>query len=165
MPAISGAVGDAIAIYPEVVPATPFGARRVVRWALNNPGLLGGETRFADDEMVRVQPRPHRHRQPGDRRRHRPAPRPQFRASSTRASFIRGRAGEERGLHLYSAAARIGARFPLSSIQPLVELEHAMPTPLRSGRSSAAPDPIPTITPATSLREAASFWVRGARGR
>jgi len=53
-PPFRGDVGDAIAIYPEVVAGNPFGARRVVRWALNNPGLLGGEPHFADDEMVFV---------------------------------------------------------------------------------------------------------------
>ena len=53
-PPFPGAIGDAIAIYPEVVTGNPFGARRVVRWALNNPGLLGGEPRFADDELVFV---------------------------------------------------------------------------------------------------------------
>ena len=49
-----GPVGDSIVVYPEIVTGNPLGARRVVRWALNNPGLLGGEGRFSDEEMVFV---------------------------------------------------------------------------------------------------------------
>lgn len=47
-----GKVGDSIVVYPEVYPGNPLGARRVVRWALNNPGLLGGDSFYADEEMV-----------------------------------------------------------------------------------------------------------------
>lgn len=53
-PAYFGPVGDAIAIYPEIVVGNPLGARRVIRWALNDPGLLGGETRYPDDDLVFV---------------------------------------------------------------------------------------------------------------
>ena len=49
-----GPAGDSIVIYPEIVSGNPLGARKVVRWALNNPGLLGGDTTYADDEMVFV---------------------------------------------------------------------------------------------------------------
>jgi hypothetical protein len=47
-----GPVGDSIVIYPEIVSGNPLGARKVVRWALNNPGLLGGDAAYAKDEMV-----------------------------------------------------------------------------------------------------------------
>lgn len=50
----AGSVGDSIVIYPEIVSGNPYGARRVVRWALNNPGLLGGDTTYSDDEIVFV---------------------------------------------------------------------------------------------------------------
>ncbi|MCK0209150.1 hypothetical protein MWN33_14030 [Starkeya koreensis] len=49
-----GGVGDSIVIYPEIVPGNPLAAEKVVRWALNDPGLLGGETTYADEEMVFV---------------------------------------------------------------------------------------------------------------
>ena len=49
-----GGAGDAIVIYPEVVSGNPLQARKVVRWALNTPGLLGGDTTYADEEMVFV---------------------------------------------------------------------------------------------------------------
>jgi hypothetical protein len=47
-----GPTMDSIVIYPEIVVGNPLNARRVVRWTLNNPGLLGGETRYSHDEMV-----------------------------------------------------------------------------------------------------------------
>ena len=46
-PRHDGPIGDAIVVYPEVVSGNPFGAQKVVRWALNNPGLLGGDTSYA----------------------------------------------------------------------------------------------------------------------
>jgi hypothetical protein len=49
-----GPVGDSIVIYPEVVSGNPFQASKVVRWALNNPGLLGGDTFYPDEELVFV---------------------------------------------------------------------------------------------------------------
>ncbi|HEY6633330.1 MAG TPA: hypothetical protein VIZ90_17910 [Rhizobiaceae bacterium] len=53
-PLWSGPVDDSIVVYPEVVTGNPLGARRVVRWVLNDPGLLGGDKTYADDEMVFV---------------------------------------------------------------------------------------------------------------
>ncbi|MFG1399687.1 hypothetical protein [Roseixanthobacter pseudopolyaromaticivorans] len=47
-----GPVADSIVVYPEVVHGNPHEAQRVVRWALNVPGLLGGDPHFADEEMV-----------------------------------------------------------------------------------------------------------------
>ena len=47
-------IGDSIVIYPEVVFGNPFKAKNVVRWALNNPGLISGDTTYPDDEMVFV---------------------------------------------------------------------------------------------------------------
>ncbi|PZF76686.1 hypothetical protein DK847_12915 [Aestuariivirga litoralis] len=49
-----GPVGESIVIYPEVVPGNPLGARKVIRWVLNDPGLLGGQTFYSDYEMVFV---------------------------------------------------------------------------------------------------------------
>jgi len=53
-PIHSGPVEDSIVIYPEIVPGNPLQADRVVRWCLNNPGLLGGDSFYADEEMVFV---------------------------------------------------------------------------------------------------------------
>jgi hypothetical protein len=51
-PFYSGPVGDSVMIYPETVSGNPLGAKRVVRWALNDPGLIGGDSRYSDDEIV-----------------------------------------------------------------------------------------------------------------
>lgn len=53
-PAHAGAIGEAIVIYPEVVSGNPLGAKRVVRWVMNTPGLLGGDTAFSAEEEVFV---------------------------------------------------------------------------------------------------------------
>jgi len=53
-PLHTGRAKKSIVIYPEIVSGNPLGARRVVRWALNNPGLLAGDKTYADDEMVFV---------------------------------------------------------------------------------------------------------------
>jgi len=53
-PLHEGDIGDSIVIYPEIVSGNPFGAKKVVRWALNNPGLLGGDSVYPDEEMVFV---------------------------------------------------------------------------------------------------------------
>ncbi|QTL03202.1 hypothetical protein J5J86_21010 [Aquabacter sp. L1I39] len=47
-----GPVDDAILVYPEIVSGNPCGAGRVVRWALNTPGLIGGDTHYPETEMV-----------------------------------------------------------------------------------------------------------------
>jgi hypothetical protein len=49
-----GPVGDSIVVYPEIVPGNPLAARKVVRWALNDPGLLGGDRTYSNEEMVFV---------------------------------------------------------------------------------------------------------------
>lgn len=41
-----------IMVYPEVVRGNPTDARSVVRYLLNVPGLLGGDTEFPDSEMI-----------------------------------------------------------------------------------------------------------------
>jgi O-antigen biosynthesis protein len=41
-----------IMIYPEVVSGNPFGMERVVRWTLNTPGYLAGDTSYAPTERV-----------------------------------------------------------------------------------------------------------------
>ncbi len=48
----NGKIGNAVVIYPEVVSGNPYKANRVVRWVMNDPGLLGGDTRYADEEIV-----------------------------------------------------------------------------------------------------------------
>lgn len=49
-----GRIGKAIAIYPETVSGNPLGAGRVVRWVLNDPGLIGGDTSYPSSEMAFV---------------------------------------------------------------------------------------------------------------
>ena len=49
-----GKISNEIVIHPEIVSGNPYKANRVVRWVLNNPGLLGGDTRYADSEIVFV---------------------------------------------------------------------------------------------------------------
>ena len=49
-----GPAGDSIVIYPEVVSGNPLKAEKVVRWTLNTPGLIGGDTFYSDEEMVFV---------------------------------------------------------------------------------------------------------------
>ncbi|MDD2134401.1 glycosyltransferase [Pseudomonas kurunegalensis] len=41
-----------IVVYPEVVSGNPTNARSVVRYLLNVPGLIAGDTEFADSEMI-----------------------------------------------------------------------------------------------------------------
>ena len=43
---------DAIAVYPEIVRGNPWNAPKVVRWVLNTPGRLGGDTSYDPAEMV-----------------------------------------------------------------------------------------------------------------
>lgn len=40
-----------IVVYPETVPGNPFHAPFVVRYVLNYPGLLGGDTTYGEDEF------------------------------------------------------------------------------------------------------------------
>lgn len=49
-----GPAEDSIVIYPEVVSGNPLKADKVVRWTLNTPGLIGGDTFYSDEEMVFV---------------------------------------------------------------------------------------------------------------
>jgi len=41
-----------IVVYPEVQSGNPMAAKRVVRYVLNVPGKIAGDTRYADGEMV-----------------------------------------------------------------------------------------------------------------
>lgn len=43
---------DDIAVYPEIVSGNPLGARRVVRYILNDPGKLGGDKTYDKDEIL-----------------------------------------------------------------------------------------------------------------
>lgn len=49
-----GSVGDAIVVYPEVVSGNPLGATKVIRWVLNDPGLIAGDRTYSANEMVFV---------------------------------------------------------------------------------------------------------------
>jgi len=46
------ALSDPIVIYPEVVTGNPLKAGHVVRWILNTPGHLGGDTVHPDSELI-----------------------------------------------------------------------------------------------------------------
>ena len=50
----TGARRPSIVVYPEIISGNPLAAGKVVRWVLNNPGLLGGDSFYAQDEMVFV---------------------------------------------------------------------------------------------------------------
>ena len=43
---------DAVVVYAEVVYGNPLKAKKVVRWLLNHPGLLGGDTEYDEKEMM-----------------------------------------------------------------------------------------------------------------
>lgn len=43
---------DEIAIYPEIITGNPLNATKVIRWCLNQPGVLGGETKYDFSELV-----------------------------------------------------------------------------------------------------------------
>ena len=45
---------DTVVVYPEIVSGNPLGAQRVVRYALNYPGVFGGDTEYSRDDMVFV---------------------------------------------------------------------------------------------------------------
>src|SRR4051794_23881777 len=47
-------VRDSVVIYPELILGNPLWARKVVRWTLNYPGHLGGDTIYGTNEMVFV---------------------------------------------------------------------------------------------------------------
>jgi len=46
------ALGDPVVVYPAGVSGNPLNAEHVVRWVLYTPGLLGGDTQYADTELV-----------------------------------------------------------------------------------------------------------------
>lgn len=41
-----------IVVYPEIVPGNPLEGRIIVRWLLNQPGHIGGDKYFPDDELI-----------------------------------------------------------------------------------------------------------------
>lgn len=43
---------DVIAVYAEIYPGNPLGAKHVARFVLNIPGLLGGDKVYADTETI-----------------------------------------------------------------------------------------------------------------
>jgi len=48
-------VEDGVAVYPEIVLGNPWGAAQVIRYVMNVPGRLGGETEYAASEIVIAQ--------------------------------------------------------------------------------------------------------------
>lgn len=53
-PFYNGKINNSIVIYPEIVSGNPLKAKKVVRWVLNDPGLLGGDSFYNSDESVFV---------------------------------------------------------------------------------------------------------------
>jgi hypothetical protein len=53
-PFYNGKIDKSIVIYPEIVSGNPLKAKKVVRWVLNDPGLLGGDSFYNPDEIVFV---------------------------------------------------------------------------------------------------------------
>jgi hypothetical protein len=51
-PAATGISDESILIYPESLSGNPCGAKRIIRYVLNKPGLLGGTSHYDDEEMV-----------------------------------------------------------------------------------------------------------------
>ena len=43
---------DTVVIYPEGPPGRPIGGKYVVRWILNTPGVIWGDGKYADDELI-----------------------------------------------------------------------------------------------------------------
>lgn len=41
-----------IVVYPEIICGNPLNGKHIVRWALNTPGLLGGDGVYGDKDMV-----------------------------------------------------------------------------------------------------------------
>jgi len=53
-PFYEGAASQSVVIYPEVVMGNPLKAQKIIRWVMNDPGLLGGDTVYPLEEMVFV---------------------------------------------------------------------------------------------------------------
>jgi hypothetical protein len=51
-PYITNPEPDRVVVFPEVVSGNPLAAPHVVRYVMNHPGLLAGDTRYADGEVV-----------------------------------------------------------------------------------------------------------------
>lgn len=43
---------DGVAIYPEIAVGNPYGLKKVVRWLLNTPGVMGGDGIYAPTDLV-----------------------------------------------------------------------------------------------------------------
>lgn len=43
---------DDVVIYPEIICGNPLSGRRVVRWLLNRPGVIGGDGVFEKDDLI-----------------------------------------------------------------------------------------------------------------
>ena len=45
-------ITDEIVVYPEIIPGNPLKAKNVVRYLLNEPGVLGGDRTFPANELI-----------------------------------------------------------------------------------------------------------------
>ncbi len=45
-------INDSTVIYPEIIEGNPLGAQKVVRWLLNKPGMITGNTSFGFDDLI-----------------------------------------------------------------------------------------------------------------
>lgn len=45
-------IEKSIVIYPEIIEGNPLGAKKVVRWLLNKPGAITGESSFGFDDLI-----------------------------------------------------------------------------------------------------------------
>lgn len=43
---------EGIAIYPEITVGNPYGLKKVIRWILNTPGVIGGDGVYGETDLV-----------------------------------------------------------------------------------------------------------------
>lgn len=44
--------GDTLVVYPEIIIGNPIGAKHVMRWILNTPGVIGGDGVYGPDDLI-----------------------------------------------------------------------------------------------------------------
>lgn len=50
--AIDDDVYDSIVVYPEIIEGNPLGAKKVIRWLLNKPGVITGTISFGFNDLI-----------------------------------------------------------------------------------------------------------------
>jgi len=45
-------INDSIILYPEIIEGNPLGAKKVVRWLLNKPGVITGSSSYGFDDLI-----------------------------------------------------------------------------------------------------------------